>query len=38
MVAMDAPRMFVGGESSAPRPPSLSLNFRCLYFILFMCN
>jgi hypothetical protein len=31
-------RMSVIGGSSAPRPPTPSLNFRCLSFILFMCN
>jgi hypothetical protein len=36
--ARGAPMMSVVGGSSAPRPPALSLNFRCLFFILFICN
>jgi hypothetical protein len=33
-----APRMSIIGGSNAPKPPAPSLNFRCLSFILYMCN
>jgi hypothetical protein len=31
-------RMSVIGGSSDPRPPAPILNFRCLSFVLYMCN
>jgi hypothetical protein len=36
--AKGAPRMSIVGGSNAPKPPAPSLNFRCLSFVLYMCN